>query len=348
MVDNERMEYRSLGRSGVKVSVLSFGNMTSGFTSEAVQWSYECMDKVIRAGVNFIDTAEAYGNGAAETVLGLNLKQGGWDRDDLVISAKVSPRGLAGIQGISRKHIRRSVRNSLKRSQLDNVDIIFLHRFDTEVPLEESIRAVNQLIDEDKAYYWGTSEFTPQQLVDCHRICEKYGLIPPIVEQCEYSLLHRKTFEVDYLPLYDHFGMGTTVWSPLAGGLLTGKYNDGAVPDQTRYSNKEWAFFFEAYMAKRLSPRETILPAMQELGTIATELGCTQAQLALAWTIKNKDVSTSIFGASKAAHCEDNLGALEASQRLTPEVLERIENLFQNRPDPGINWNTWSPKTPRR
>lgn len=347
MVDNERMEYRSLGRSGLKVSVLSFGNMTSGWSKETEQWSFECTEKVIRAGVNFIDTAEFYGFGIAETVLGRNLKQGGWDRDDLVITAKVNPKGLAGVHGLSRKHIRRSLRNSLKRTQLDNVDILYLHRFDHEVPLEESIRAVNQLIDEDKAYYWGTSEFTPQQLVECHRICEQHGLIPPIVEQCEYNLLHRKTFEVDYVPLYDRFGMGTTVWSPLAGGLLTGKYNDGSIPDQTRFASDEWAIF-KIYMAERFSPRETILPALQELGNIANELGCTQAQLALAWTIKSKDVSTAIFGASRASHCDDNLGALEVSQKLTPEVLERIEVLFKNRPEPGMNWNTWSPKPPRR
>jgi voltage-dependent potassium channel beta subunit len=347
MVDNERMEYRSLGRSGLKVSALSFGNMTSGWNTETEQWSFESLDKCIRAGVNFIDTAEFYGFGIAETVLGRNLKQGGWDRDDLVITAKVNPKGLAGVHGLSRKHIMRSLRNSLKRTQLDNVDIIYLHRFDHEVPLEESIRAVNQLIDEDKAYYWGTSEFLPQQLVECHRICEKYGLIPPIVEQCEYNLLYRKIFEVDYVPLFDHYGMGTTVWSPLAGGLLTGKYNDGAIPDQTRFASDEWAIF-KIYFAQRFSPREQILDAMQKLNVLAGELGCTQAQLALAWTLKNKDVSTAIFGASRASHCDDNLGALEVSQKLTPEILEKIEGFFQNRPDTRMNWAAQQPFPPRR
>eukprot|EP00359_Climacostomum_virens_P004597 CAMPEP_0204903084 /NCGR_PEP_ID=MMETSP1397-20131031/4039_1 /ASSEMBLY_ACC=CAM_ASM_000891 /TAXON_ID=49980 /ORGANISM="Climacostomum Climacostomum virens, Strain Stock W-24" /LENGTH=321 /DNA_ID=CAMNT_0052071667 /DNA_START=497 /DNA_END=1462 /DNA_ORIENTATION=+ len=321
--------------------------MTSGWAQDTEQWSFECLDKCIRGGVNFIDTAEFYGLGIAETILGRNLKQGGWDRDDLVVTAKFNPKGLAGIHGLSRKHILRSLRNSLKRTQLDNVDVLFLHRFDHEVPLEEQIRAVNQLIDEDKAYYWGTSEFTPQQIVECHRICEQFGLIPPIVEQCEYNLLHRKEFEVDYVPLYDHYGMGTTIWSPLAGGLLTGKYNDGSIPDQTRFSLSEWEIF-KIYFADRLSPREKKLSALQGLATLAGELGCTQAQLALAWTIKNKDVSTAIFGASRASQVDDNLGALEVAQKLTAEDLQKIETLFDNRPFPGMYWNTFSPKQPRR
>ena len=173
------MEYRSLGKSGLKVSVLGFGNMTSGWEGDTEAWSYQCIDKCFRAGVNFIDTAEFYGMGKAETVLGANLKQGGWDRDDIIISTKLNPAPMCcGMQGNSMKRMRAGMNRCLERLQMDNADVIFLHRFDHEVPLLEQIRTMNQFIEDEKAYYWGTSEFTPQQLMECHQLCERYGFAP--------------------------------------------------------------------------------------------------------------------------------------------------------------------------
>ncbi len=347
MVESEAMQYRSLGRSGLKVSVLSYGNMNTGFLEGNTEaWSFDHLKKCIDLGVNFIDTAEVYGNGKAETVLGNDLKQGGWDRDDLIISDKLAPGG-GGIQGLSRKRVRIGLRNALKRLQLDNVDLLFLHRFDHEVPLLESIRAVNDLIDNDLAYYWGTSAFTAQQLIECHRLCEKHGLIAPIVEQCEYNLVTRKTFEVDYIPLFDQYGMGTTIWSPLAGGLLTGRFNSGSIPEDSRinhYGTRK-AAFTQGTLARM---ERCTVEGLQALGALAAELGCTQSQLALAWTLKSKDVSTAVFGASKISQIEDNVGTLAVLPKLTAEVLARIEDFMKTRPEAPFDWRTMSPSIPRR
>jgi len=347
MVESESMQYRSLGRSGLKVSVLSYGNMNSGFLEgDTEAWSFDSLKKCIDVGINFIDTAEMYGHGKAETILGKNLKQGGWDRDDLIISDKLMPNG-GGIQGNSRKHIHCGVRNALNRLQLDNMDVLFLHRFDPEVPLLETIRAINDMIDDDLAYYWGTSAFTAQQLIDCHRLCEKHGLIAPIVEQCEYNLISRKTFEVDYAPLFDFYGMGTTIWSPLAGGLLTGRFNSGSIPEDSRI--KHYGALsprLEQMNAMRMAG--CTLEGLQALGTLATELGCTQSQLALAWTLKSKDVSTALFGASKVAQIVDNVGALAVLPKLTAEVLARIEDFMKTRPEAPFDWRTMKPLASRR
>ena len=341
------MQYRSLGRSGLKVSVLSYGNMNTGFMEGNTEaWSFDHLKKCIELGVNFIDTAEVYGYGKAETVLGNDLKQGGWERDDLIISDKLMP-NRGGIQGNSRKHIHWGLKNALNRLQLDNIDVLFLHRFDPEVPLLETIRAINDMIDKDLAYYWGTSAFTAQQLIDCHRLCEKHGLIAPIVEQCEYNLTTRKTFEVDYAPLFDLYGMGTTIWSPLAGGLLTGRFNNGSIPEDSRI-NSFGALKSTFTQVTNARMEKCGVAALQALGTLATELGCTQSQLALAWTLKSKDVSTALFGASKVAQIVDNVGALAVLPKLTAEVLARIEDFMKTRPEAPFDWRTMRPLASRR
>jgi voltage-dependent potassium channel beta subunit len=346
MVESEAMQYRSLGRSGLKVSALSYGNMNTGFLEgNTEEWSFDHLKKCIDLGVNFIDTAEVYGYGKAETVLGNDLKRGGWDRDDLIISDKLNPR--VGIQGLSRKRVRSGLSIGLKRLQLDNVDLLFLHRFDSEVPLLETIRAVNDAIDNDLAYYWGTSAFSAQQLIDCHRLCEKHGLIAPIVEQCEYNLVTRKTFEVDYVPLFDQYGMGTTIWSPLAGGLLSGRFNNGGIPEDSRI-NHYGAVSPMMVQMNSMRMAGCSVEGLQALGALAVELGCTQSQLALAWTLKNKDVSTAVFGASKISQIEDNVGALAVLPKLTAEVLARIEDFMKTKPEAPFDWRTMSPSTPRR
>lgn len=347
MAEREAMQFRSLGRSGLKVSLLSYGNMNSGFfEGDTEAWSFDHLKKCIDLGVNFIDTAEMYGAGKAETVLGKNIKQGGWDRDDLIISDKLMPVG-GGIQGNSRKHLHWGMNRSLKLLQLDNIDVLFMHRHDPEVPMLENIRAINDLIDQDLTYYWGTSAYTPQQLIECHRLCEKHGLIPPIVEQCEYSLVVRKTFEVDYAPLFDYYGMGTTIWSPLAGGLLTGRFNNGITPEDSRI-NHYGALSPRLAQMNALRMSGCTLEGLQALGALATELGCSQSQLALAWTLKNKDVSTAIFGASKVSQIEDNIGALVVMEKLTPEVLARIEGFMNTRPETQFDWRNMRPFPPRR
>ena len=353
----EGMEYRYLGRSGLKVSALSYGNMTSGMgffkgkpaplDSFVEQTHFEIIERSIKAGINFFDTAEFYGSGTSEVILGRNLKQGGWDRDELIISTKLNPT-FGGLQGLSRKRMRQGYAKSLERLQLDYADVVFLHRFDYDVPLKESISTINEFIENDQAFYWGTSEFTPAQISECHLICEKYGWIPPIVEQCEYNMLTRDVFERDYAPIFDQYGTGTTVWGPIAGGALSGKYNDGKIPDNTRYSDQENIWINRIYH-KRLGWRPNNgVDMLKGLAKIAEELNCTQAQLALAWVLVNKDVSTALFGASSVKQFEDNIQALKVVEKLDSNVLNRIEEVLVNRPTPETNFRTFTPHQPRR
>jgi voltage-dependent potassium channel beta subunit len=351
MVEKDTMEYRHLGSAGVKVSALSFGNWLSGHSPDAAEASYQCIAKSIEAGVNFIDTAEIYGFGQAETHIGNVLKRGGWDRDSLVISTKFYMSGKGVNQsGLGRKRLVQAARNSLKRLQLDYVDIIFAHRPDYVTPLEESVRTFNHLIETGKADYWGTSEFTAQELMEVYALCEKHGYYFPVVEQPQYNMLWRERVEVELGPLYDQYGLGTTIWSPLAGGILSGKYNDGSIPEGSRYGDpnlipmvkKRFTSMFEG------PARDKTIATLGGLKAIADELGCTQSQLALAWTVKNKDVSTAIFGATREDQVVDNLGALEVVHKLTPEILARIEDLLGNKPQTSLNWRTWTPQPSRR
>lgn len=350
------MDYRYLGNSGLKVSVLGFGNMTTGMNffrgkedvldPEIEQNHFLMTERCIKAGINFFDTAEIYGLGTSEVILGRNLKQGNWDRDELIITTKMNPR-LTGIQGMSRKRLRSGVAKSLDRMQLDHVDLLYLHRFDYDVPLKESVSVMNECIENDQAFYWGTSEFTPQQLVECHLICEKYGFSPPVVEQCEYNMLVRDVFERDYAPIFDQYHTGTTVWSPICGGLLSGKFNDGNIPEGTRYSGD--TPYAKMVFHRKLGWRPNNGSEMlQGLGNIAKELNCTQAQLCLAWVIKNKDVSLALFGASNLTQLEDNIGAVKVVKLLDQNILDRIEALLNNRPAPPTDFRTFTPRAPRR
>ena len=342
------MLYRNLGNSGLKVSAISIGNWLTGHSLDFEETQFQVFNRFINAGVNFLDTAEIYGAGNAETILGNVIKRGGWNRDELVVSTKFLRCGSS--VGLSRKRLIQSMKKSLTRLQLDYVDVMFLHRFDHEVPLEETVRAVNHLIEKGRASYWGTSEFTPQQLMECHKICEKYGYETPIAEQCQYSMLIRENVEVSLVNLFDHYGLGTTVWSPLAGGFLTGKYNDCVIPDGSRLADpsltpavkaRYLSYFNEANIEKT---RKTF----SGLKEISTEVGCSQAQLALAWCIKNKDVSTAITGATSIAQVDDNLGSLGVIDKLDNALLSRIEDVLGNRPTPPTDFRKWTPKAPRR
>mmetsp|Transcript_1521 Transcript_1521/g.3265 ORF Transcript_1521/g.3265 Transcript_1521/m.3265 type:complete len:346 (+) Transcript_1521:3-1040(+) len=345
------MEYRHIGSAGLKVSAISFGNWLTGHSPEAEEANFQCISKALEAGVNFIDSAEIYGNGQAETHIGSVLKRGGWDRDSLVISTKFFRCGSKPNQsGLSRKRLVQAARNSLKRLQLDYADIIFAHRPDYETPIVETVRAFNHLIETGRADYWGTSEFSAEELMEVYSVCDKYGFYRPIVEQPQYNMLVREKFEVELAPLYDQYGLGTTIWSPLGGGTLSGKYNDGTIPEGSRYADptlnpmilKKFTDLFEA------ENKAQTIRMFQGLKAISEELGCTQSQLALAWTLKNKDVSTAIFGATRVEQVNDNIGAIEVSHKLTAEILARIEDLLNNRPTPPRNFRTWGAMPHRR
>jgi voltage-dependent potassium channel beta subunit len=339
------MEYRFLGKSGLKVSALSFGSWVTFDDQLDVDAAYACMKAAWDGGVNFFDNAEVYAGGMAETIMGQVLKKAGWRRSDLVISTKIFWGGTRqgpgepfiygpNDRGLSRKHILEGTDASLQRLQLDYVDLIFCHRPDVDTPIEETCRAMHHVVNQGKALYWGTSEWSAAQIRRAYDICRREHLIPPTMEQPEYNMLHRHRVEAEYAPLYDEIGLGTTVWSPLASGLLTGKYNDG-IPEGSRLTllNYQWL------RPKVESPEgQANIAKVRKLAPVAEELDCSPAQLAIAWCLTNDDVSTVILGASGAAQVTENLAALEVAERITPDVQERIEEILDNRPAGEQNW----------
>lgn len=346
------MEYRFLGNSGLKISVLSFGNWLTNNDPKALETTIQIVKRCYEGGVNFFDTAEAYGAGEAERQLGVALKSLNAPREDLVISTKLffgdRKPGIINGRGTSRKHIIEGMKNSLKRLQLDYVDIVYAHRYDHETPMEETCKAFNYLIEKGLSFYWGTSEWSAEQISHAMGVCEKLNLIKPIAEQPQYNLLVREKVEVEFGPIFDEFKLGTTVWSPMAGGILSGKYNE-EVPKESRVANVDAdvkqiydrLFFNEKVYEKRRK-------ALKEMALLAKDLDCTQAQLALAWVIFNKDVTCALFGASKVSQVEDNLKAVEIYKKLTPELLEKIENIMETRPERKMNWKSWQQFPPRR
>eukprot|EP01022_Parablepharisma_sp_SALTPOND_P004595 TRINITY_DN120603_c0_g1_i1.p2 TRINITY_DN120603_c0_g1~~TRINITY_DN120603_c0_g1_i1.p2 ORF type:complete len:408 (-),score=33.89 TRINITY_DN120603_c0_g1_i1:48-1271(-) len=344
------MHYRFLGNTGIKVSIIGFGCATvrKDVPPETEETLLKILAKLWDAGVNFYDTAESYGNGAAEAMMGRCIKKLGWPRKDFVITVKIMSCGTGPNDAfLSRKHIIEGALASLKRLQLDYADIVYAHRYDKDTPMEEICRAFNWLISKKKAFYWGTSEWTPEQIMEAFEVCERLGLIKPSVEQPDYSLLYRKNMEVDLVPMFDKYGLATTTFSPLAGGLLTGKYNEGKRLETARYGS--WGSLADAFWVRYLGakPEET-LAKLRKLAELAKTLGCTQTQLALAWVLVNKDVSVAITGATKVAQVEDSLKALEVMEKWTPEIEMKIEQIIQNMPEQPLSWRRWSPFPPRR
>lgn len=325
------MEYRFLGRSGLKVSALSLGAWVTYGGQVGEDVAYECMTAAYEAGVNFFDNAEAYARGQAEIVMGNVIKRTGWKRSDLVISTKIFWGGRGPNEtGLSRKHLVEGVNRSLEHLQTDYVDLLFCHRPDLYTPVEETVWTMHQLILQGKALYWGTSEWSAARIMEAHAVARREHLIPPLMEQPEYNMLHRERFEKEYALLYADLGMGTTIWSPLASGLLTGKYNQG-IPEGTRATLKGYEWLrseFEGETAQRN------IEKVKQLAPVAEALGCSLAQLALAWCLKNPHVSTVITGASRRQQVVENMQALEVTEKLTPEVMERIEAILQNKPEP--------------
>ncbi|KAL8122016.1 putative voltage-gated potassium channel subunit beta [Apium graveolens] len=321
------MQYKNLGRSGLKVSQLSYGAWVSFGNQLDVKDAKALLQCCRDNGVNFFDNAEVYANGRAEEIMGQAIRELGWKRSDVVISTKIFWGGSGpNDKGLSRKHIIEGTKACLKRLEMEYVDLIYCHRPDTSTPIEETVRAMNYVIDQGMAYYWGTSEWSAQQITEACGVAEKLGLVGPIVEQPEYNLLSRHKVEVEYLPLYTNYGLGLTTWSPLASGVLTGKYNTGNIPQDSRFALENY---------KNLASRtlvDDVLKKVKGLQPIAAELGVPLAQLAIAWCAANPNVSSVITGATKVHQIEENMKAIKVIPLLTPEIMERIEAVVQTKP----------------
>jgi voltage-dependent potassium channel beta subunit len=318
------MQYRRLGSAGLKVSALSFGGWVTVGNQIDEDTSRQCILAAYEAGVNFFDNAEAYADGQSEIVMGRVLKE--LRRESLVISSKVFWGGNGpNDEGLSRKHVYEACRRSLKRMQVDYFDLFFCHRPDPNTPIEETARAMDDLIHQGLILYWGTSEWSAQQIMEAYAIARQYGLNPPQMEQPEYNMFARERVEKEYARLYKQIGLGTTIFSPLALGILTGKYNDG-IPDGSRATldGYEW-------MKDDITPER--VDKVRRLAPIASDLGCTLAQLALAWCLRNPNVSTAITGASRVEQVRENMQALDVAEKLTPDVMERIEQVLDNKPE---------------
>jgi voltage-dependent potassium channel beta subunit len=329
------MEYRFLGKSGLQVSALSFGAWVTFGDQHGEDIAIETMKAAYDAGVNFFDNAEVYSQGKAEIIMGNTIKKLNWKRSDIVLSTKIYWGGQGpNDKGLSRKHIIEGTNASLARFQTDYVDLIFCHRPDPFTPIEETVRAMNFLINQGKAFYWGTSEWNADQIWQAVLIARREHLIPPLMEQPEYNMFRREKMEREFVPLFKEIGLGTTTWSPLASGLLSGKYNDG-IPSGTRASlpGYEWLKNrFENEEGKRR------IEIVKKLVPIAQEVGCTMAQLAIAWCLKNPNVSTVITGASKPSQVTENMQAISVAEKLTPSIMEKIEGILQNKPEEPYNF----------
>lgn len=324
------MEYRRLGKSGLQVSELSYGSWLTFGKQIDEQLAKDCMYAAYDAGVNFFDNAEAYANGKSEEVMGKILRDAGWSRDELVISSKVFWGGDKPNQkGLSRKHVFEACHAALKRMHVDYLDLFFCHRPDLNTPVEETVRVMHDLIQQGKVLYWGTSEWSAQEIMEAYSVARQYNLTPPTMEQPQYNMLQRNKVERDYYKLYDVVGLGTTVWSPLASGLLTGKYNDGIPEDSRASSHSDIPWLREIFEGEKAQPK---IEKVRKLTHLADELGMSMANLALAWCIKNPNVSTAITGASKVEQVKSNMQASEHKSKLTNEVLDKIEEILDNQP----------------
>ncbi len=329
------MDYRFLGNSGLQVSALSFGAWVTFGSQMDQDLAEQCMHAAFDSGVNFFDNAEVYAGGAAEEIMGEILSRSGWHRSDFVVSTKIFWGGEGPNQrGLSRKHILEGADAALARLKQDYVDLIFCHRHDLHTPIEETVRAMDHLIRTGKALYWGTSEWPADRILEAWHIARRERLTPPLMEQPQYNMLHRDRVEHEYAVLYDDIGLGTTIWSPLSSGLLTGKYNDG-IPEGSRTTvpGYEW-------LRDRVEDEKALadLVKVRALVPIAEELGCTLAQLALAWCLKNPHVSTVITGASRPEQVVENMKALAVVDQLDEGVMARIEAILDNRPEPEKDW----------
>lgn len=330
------MEYRRLGKSGLNVSAQSFGAWVTFGTQLDVSQALALMRAAYERGCNFFDNAESYAQGQAEQIMGEALQTAGWRRDSYLVSSKVyfgSVENPSLLQrGLSRKHIVEACYQALERLKCDYLDLYFCHRPDPTVPIEETVRAMNELIQRGDVLYWGTSEWSAQQIMEAYGVARQYGLIPPTMEQPQYNMFHRHRVEHEYARLYspETVGLGTTIWSPLASGMLTGKYNEG-IPAGSRATLKGYEWVRQGIQSDE-GRRD--IEKVKQLEPLARELGCSLAQLGIAWCLRNPRVSTVITGASRPEQVHENMKALEVLPRLTPEVMDRIETILNNNPCP--------------
>jgi len=354
-----KMAYRYLGNTGMKVSIIGYGNMTADDTvgkaaardDESQKFACESVKYCFERGINFFDTAEAYGSGASEIQLGVALKALGVPRNDYIVSTKILWCG-AGVNdgGQSRKHIIEGTKNSLKRLQLDYVDIIFSHRHDVNTPLEETVRAYSWLIDQGMAHYWGTSEWPASMIEQAFAIAEKYRLHAPVVEQSQYNMLERDRMELELRDTFMHRKIGTTLWGPVCAGLLTGKFNDGNRPEGSRGAQAQGHPILHGRWEKYLGAAnvEKTTKTLQALGEIAKEVGVSQSALALGWVLANDDTSTALVGFTKMHYIDDNLTALQLLEKWNADLEKQIEAVLGNAPELPQNFRSWSSGITRR
>ncbi|MBS3941210.1 MAG: aldo/keto reductase [Actinobacteria bacterium] len=317
------MEYRRLGTAGIKVSALSFGSWVTFKNQVDVQRAIECLDAAKQAGVNFFDNAEAYAGGESERIMGQAIRELGWERHSYLVSSKFFwglHEGANTKNTLNRKYLLEAIEASLDRFDLDYLDLIYCHRADPETPIEETVRAMSDAIERGWALYWGTSEWSADEIRAAWEVADRNGWHKPVVEQPQYNLFHRDRVEKEYARLYEDIGLGTTIWSPLASGLLTGKYLDG-IPEGSRGALEGFG-----WLAERLTDAEQNA-IVRELKDVADDLDCSLAQLALGWCLKNDDVSTVITGASRVEQVHENMQALEVVPKLTDDVMARIDEV---------------------
>jgi voltage-dependent potassium channel beta subunit len=324
------MEYRRLGKSGLKVSEFSLGSWVTFGKQVDEKDAMDIMALAYDEGINFFDNAEGYEAGVSEALMGEALKKLAWSRDSYAVSSKVFWGGSKPTQkGLSRKHVTDACHAALKRLQVDYLDLYFCHRPDVDTPIEETVWAMHNLITQGKVLYWGTSEWNAQQLTEAYAVARSLGISPPVMEQPQYNLFVRQKVEADYLPLYDLMGLGTTIWSPLASGILTGKYNDG-IPADSRLNLPGYEWLKQRWESDEGKQQ---LEKIKALAALGKEIGLPIHHLALLWCLANPHVSTVILGASKKSQLEDNLSALKAKEKLTPDVLARIDEIVANKPE---------------
>lgn len=322
------MEYRRLGKSGLPISELSFGSWITFGNQIGDDMSETLMDIAYDAGVNFFDNAEVYAAGESEKVMGRILHKKNWSRDSYILSSKVYFGAGAKVptqRGLHRKHIFEACEQALKRLKVDYLDLYFCHRPDKQTPIEETVWSMHQLIMQGKILYWGTSEWSAQEIMEAHMVAQRYNLIGPTMEQPQYNMLHRDKIEVEYSQIYKTVGLGTTIWSPLASGYLTGKYID-APKKNVRLKREELG-----WLADRLFTTENE-SKVKNLLTFAADHGFSLPQLGIAWCLKNENVSTVILGATKASQLKETLKSRELVQKLTPEIMNDIELILNNKP----------------
>jgi voltage-dependent potassium channel beta subunit len=329
------MQYRRLGNSGLQVSALSFGSWVTFANQVDDSLATEMIKLAYDRGVNFFDNAEVYAHGQSEEIMGRVIEKLGLGRDTYCVSSKVYWGGSMPTQrGLSRKHVFDACHAALKRLRVDYLDLYFCHRPDLDTPIAETVNAMSDLVRQGKVLYWGTSEWSAVEIMEAHAVARENNLIGPTMEQPEYNLFHRERVEAEYAHLYDTVGLGTTIWSPLASGILTGKYKHG-IPDDSRMNLKGYEWLRR--IVESDGGRQKIQKAAA-LEQIADDLGITMVQLALAWCLKNPNVSTVILGASKVSQLEQNFEALAAVEKLDDGVMDRIEAVVDNKPAARKDW----------